>query len=102
MSKKQACPISPVGNRVVVRVEEASESKTKQGIVIPGFSQDGYKRGEVLAVGPGTYQDGILVPMTLKVGDKVVLGAHGYDEVKVGDEVYYVVIESSILAKLNN
>ena len=78
----------PLHDRVVVkRVEE--EQKTKGGIIIPDTAKEKPMQGEVLAVGPGARNEkGELVPMGVKVGDRVLFGKWSGTEVKLdGDEL---------------
>lgn len=91
--------LKPLHDRVLIKEDtESKEKKTSSGIIIPVTVQDdkGSKRGEVVAVGPGAHHDGKLVPISVKVGDKVLF--QWGDKVKIGDEEYYLVRESEILA----
>lgn len=74
--------IKPLHDRVVIRqVEEEQESAG--GIILPGSAQEKQNMGEVVAVGPGKASDsGNVVPMTVKVGDKVMFGQYSGQEVK--------------------
>lgn len=100
MAKKIS--ISPLGDRVVV--EPASrEEVSASGIIIPDTArQEKPERGTVVAVGPGKFDDGVLTPMTVKVGDKVLFSKYGFDEVKVDGVEYYILSESSVLAVITN
>jgi chaperonin GroES len=97
--------IIPLADRVLIRVkdEKEEENKNEFGIIIPDtVSREKPEQGEVVAVGEGKMTDeGTLLPMRVKVGDKVVFSKYGYDEVKVGDEEYLLVSEGSILAIIN-
>jgi chaperonin GroES len=100
MAKTETLSIKPLGDRVVVKPEE-KEQKTRGGILIPDTAnKEKPATGTVVAVGPGRHEDGKLVPMTLKVGDKILFSKYGYDEVKMGGEEYFVLSESSVLAVL--
>ncbi len=91
--------IKPLHDRVLIQEDtESKEKKTSSGIIIPVTVQDdkGSKHGTVVAVGPGAHDDGKLVPVSVKVGDKVLF--QWGDKVKIGDEEYYLVRESEILA----
>ena len=96
----QDISIKPLGDRVVVAPADANEEKVlASGIIIP--PKEGKERpaqGTVVAVGPGKYDDGELVPMTVKVGDTVLFAKYGYDEVTVDEKDYVILSESSILA----
>ena len=97
--KDIAKKIKPLADRVLVREnEEDAEKKTSFGIIIPaGAGEDkGGKRGEVVAVGPGRIEDGKIVKLSVSVGDKVIF--QWGDKIKVGDEEYFIVRESEILA----
>jgi chaperonin GroES len=53
-------------------------------------------------VGEGKWEGGKRLPMSIRVGDKVVFSRYGYDEVKIDDEEYYILREENILAVINN
>ena len=79
--------LKPLGDRVIVEVLEEEES-TVSGIVLPDTAKEKPQRGKVLAVGPGRYEDGKLVPLDVKKGDEVVFSKYGGTEVKVDGEEY--------------
>lgn len=92
--------IMPLGDRVVVRplTQEEAGTVSASGIIIADTgSKEKPEQGVVISVGAGKYDDGALVPMTVKEGDRVIFSKYGYDEVKVSGETYYVVSESNIL-----
>ncbi|MBO8126280.1 MAG: co-chaperone GroES [Firmicutes bacterium] len=91
--------IKPLADRVVVQVLE-SEEKTKSGIVLPDTAKEKPQQGKVLAVGPGKYENGNLVPMTVKEGDTVVFAKYAGTEIKLDGEEYLILRESDILATL--
>ncbi len=95
-------PIHPVSDRVVLKPLSPEEAgmKTASGIIIPDTAKEKPEQGRVVAVGPGKFEDGMRVPMNVKVGDRVLFSKYGYDEVKVNGVEYYVVSESNILAVL--
>ena len=90
----------PLHDRVVVkRVEE--ETKTKGGIIIPDTAKEKPMQGEILAVGPGARNDrGELVPMGVKVGDRVLFGKWSGTEVKIDGEELLIMKESDIMGVL--
>ena len=93
--------ISPLGARVLVEPDEAKKpkEKTDAGIYIPeSNSSEKPEQGRVIAVGEGEYQDGRLVPLRVKVGDRVIFSKYGYDEVKSEEKKYFVIKEENILA----
>ena len=89
--------IKPLGDRVVIKRLEAEE-KTKSGIVLTGAAKEKPQEAEILAVGPGATVDGKLVPMEVKVGDKVIYSKYSGTEVKIDGQEYIIVRESDILA----
>jgi len=92
--------IQPLADRVLVRREEVKE-KSASGIIIPDTAKtEKSKIGVVIAVGPGRFgEEGDLIPMTLKIGAKVIFNAGWDNEVDLGDdEEYFLVKESDILA----
>src|SRR5437764_9520425 len=91
--------LKPLGDRVIVEVLDEEES-TVSGIVLPDTAREKPQRGRVVAVGPGRYEDGELVPLDVKKGDEVVFSKYGGTEVKVGGEEYLILRESDILARV--
>ena len=91
--------LKPLGDRVIVEVLE-EEKSTVSGIVLPDTAKEKPQRGKVMAVGPGRYEDGKLVPLDVKKGDEVVFSKYGGTEVKISDEEYLILRESDILAKV--
>ena len=90
--------IKPLADRVVVKLVEAEE-KTKTGIFLTASAQEKPQVAEVVAVGPGAHtDDGKLIPMDVKVGDKVITGKYSGTEVKVDGVEYTIVKQSDILA----
>ena len=90
--------LQPLGDRVVVKPKEEQESKTPSGLVIPDTAKEKPQLGEVLAVGPGDYQDGERVPMDVEEGDVVVYSKYGGTEVKYEGEDYLILSSRDILA----
>ncbi len=103
MASAKKFPIKPLGDRVVIRpLEKQGEKKLASGIILPeAAGKEQAMRGEVVAVGAGKVEEGKLVAMTVKVGDKVICSNYGYDELKVDGEEYLILSESSILAVIN-
>ena len=90
--------IKPLGDRVVVKLVEAEE-KTKTGIFLTASAQEKPQVAEVVAVGPGAHtDDGKLIPMEVKVGDKVITGKYSGTEVKMDGIEYTIVKQRDILA----
>lgn len=100
MAKTEPITLSPLGDRIVV-LPLAKEDVTASGILIPDSAkQEKPERGTVVAVGPGKYDDGVLTPMSVKVGDTVLFSKYGFDEVKIDGKEYYILSESNVLAKI--
>jgi len=90
----------PLHDRVLVRRVEEDE-KTAGGIIIPDTAKEKPMQGEVLAVGPGTHDEkGKLVPLDVKVGDRVLFGKWSGSEVKIDGEELAIMKESDILGVL--
>lgn len=92
--------IKPLADRVVVKLAEAEET-TKGGIILAGSAKEKPQFAEVVAVGPGAKNDdGKVVPVSVKPGDKVITSKYSGTEVKIDDVEYTIVKESDILAVL--
>ncbi|GFP26600.1 chaperonin GroES [Candidatus Hakubella thermalkaliphila] len=89
--------LQPLADRVVVKPSE-SEEVTKSGIVLPDTAKEKPQEGEVIAVGPGKYEEGKRIPLEVKVGDKVIYSKYGGTEVKVEGVEHLILRESDILA----
>lgn len=102
--KKYAeAPIAPLGDRVLILPDtEISGKETPGGIFIPEtVDREKPQRGKVIAVGPGKRgDDNEIIPVGVKIGQRVIFSKYGYDEVKIDGTEYYLVSESSILAVL--
>ena len=91
--------LKPLGDRVIVEVLE-EEELTVSGIVLPDTAKEKPQRGKVLAVGPGRYEDGKLVPLDVKKGDEIIFSKYGGTEVKLGSDDVLILRESDVLAKV--
>ncbi|MEI2417047.1 co-chaperone GroES [Orrella sp. JC864] len=90
--------LRPLHDRVIIKRLD-NERKTASGIVIPDSAAEKPDQGEVLAVGPGKKtEDGKVLPVDLKVGDKVLFGKYAGQAVKVDGEELLVIREDEILA----
>lgn len=90
--------IKPLSDKVVTRMTEAEET-TKSGIILTAAAKEKPSVAEVVAVGPGAYdKNGNLIPMTVKVGDKVLVAKYSGTEVKLDGDDYSIVSLSDILA----
>ncbi|NYT79964.1 co-chaperone GroES [Alcaligenaceae bacterium] len=90
--------LRPLHDRVIVKRLD-NERTTASGIVIPESAAEKPDQGEVVAVGPGKKtEDGKVLPVDLKVGDKVLFGKYAGQAVKVDGEELLVIREEEILA----
>ena len=89
--------IQPLADRVVIKPLE-QESKTKSGIIIPDTAKEKSQKGKVIAVGKGKYEDGKLIPLSVKLGDIVLYKEYGGDEMKLESEEVMILKEEDILA----
>ena len=94
-----AVNITPLHDRVVVRRFEEKES-VKGGIIIPDSAKEKPQEGEVVAVGNGRREKGELIPLDVKVGDRVLFGKYSGNDIKIDDEELMILKEDEILAKL--
>ena len=87
----------PLQDRVVVKALDGEE-RTKGGIIIPDTAKEKPMQGKVVAVGPGARDEsGKILPMGVKVGDKVLYGKWSGTEVKIDGDELLIVKESDIL-----
>lgn len=101
MSKTEKLSIQPLGDRVVVQPSTRDEVSSS-GIIIPESAKaEKPERGVVVAVGKGRTEDGKIVPMSVAVGDTVLFSKYGFDEVKIDGQEYYILSESSVLARIS-
>ena len=90
--------LNPLADRVVIQPKEAEE-KTSGGIILPDTVKEKPVEGTIVAAGPGKVADnGELVKMDIKVGDKVLYGKYSGTEVTLGGEEYLIMRESDIFA----
>src|SRR3989344_6560213 len=86
--------LMPLGDRVLVKPLVSETKKTDSGIIIPEtVDKEKPEQGKVIAVGEGRYEDGKLVPMRVKKGQKIVFSKYGYDEIKINGEEFYIIEE---------
>ncbi|MGB9763154.1 MAG: co-chaperone GroES [Minisyncoccia bacterium] len=92
--------IKPLSDHIFV--EPLSEEKTtKAGIIIPDTAEEKPVTGVVVAIGPGrTTDDGKIIPMTVKVGDKILFTKYAPNEIKIDNKEYLVIREDDVLAIL--
>ena len=91
--------IKPLEDRIVVKALDA-EQTTASGLVIPDTAKEKPQEGEVIAVGPGRFNDDgdERIPLDISVGDKVIYSKYGGTEVKYGGEEYLILSGRDVLA----
>jgi chaperonin GroES len=96
---KVSVNIKPLEDRIVVKPLDA-EQTTASGLVIPDTAKEKPQEGEVIAVGPGRFnEDGDeRIPMDISVGDKVIYSKYGGTEVKYSGEEYLILSGRDVLA----
>ena len=89
--------LKPLQDRILLqRVEE--ETKTKGGIIIPDTAKEKPAEGKIIAVGGGRVgDDGKVIPLTVKPGDRVLFGKYSGTEVKIEGEEYLIMREDDVL-----
>jgi len=94
-----ATKIRPLHDRVIIkRIDE--EEKTKGGIIIPDTAKEKPQEGRVVAVGPGKQDDGKVIPLGVKAGDKILFGKYSGTEIKLDGEDHLILREDDILGVL--
>ena len=89
--------LRPLQDRVIVE-RIAEEEKTKGGIIIPDTAKEKPQEGKVVAVGKGKVtEDGKLLPLSVKAGDKILFGKYSGTEVKLNGNEYLIMREDDIL-----
>jgi chaperonin GroES len=89
--------IKPLEDRIVVKPLDA-EQTTASGLVIPDTAKEKPQEGEVLAVGPGRFEEGNRLPLDVKVGDTVLYSKYGGTEVKYSGQEYLILSARDVLA----
>jgi chaperonin GroES len=88
--------IRPLGEKVLVKPAESKEVK-KGGIIIPDTAKEKPQEGEIIAVGTGKRtEDGKIMALDVKVGDKILFGKYSGTEVKIDDVEYLIMSQDDI------
>ncbi|MFN8644113.1 MAG: co-chaperone GroES [Candidatus Binatia bacterium] len=89
-------PVRPLHDRIIVkRVEE--EARSKGGIIIPDTAKEKPQEGRVVAVGPGRTEDGKLIGLDLKKGDRILFAKYAGTEIKLDGEDHIIMREEDVL-----
>lgn len=93
--------ITPLHDRVIVQPKEAEE-QTKGGIILPDTAQEKPIEGTIVAVGKGKItEDGKVIDMNVKVGDKILYGKYSGSEINIEGVEYLIMRESDIYGIIN-
>ena len=93
--------IQPLGDRVLVKPVESKEVK-RGGIIIPDTAKEKPQEGEVVAVGKGKMtEDGKILPMDVKPGDRILYGKYSGSEIKIDEVEHLIMHQDDILGILN-
>jgi chaperonin GroES len=95
-----AVNITPLHDRVLVKRIEEKES-VRGGIIIPDTAKEKPQEGEVIAVGSGRREKGEIIPLDVKVGDRILFGKYSGTDIKIEDQEYLILREEDILAKIS-
>ncbi|TMA46888.1 MAG: co-chaperone GroES [Deltaproteobacteria bacterium] len=89
--------IRPLQDRVIVRRIEEKEERSVGGIIIPDTAKEKPQEGKVVAVGKGRREDGKLIAVDVKAGDRVLFGKYTGSEIKIDGEEHLILREEDIL-----
>jgi len=93
--------IRPLGDRVVVKPMD-KEKQERGGLIIPDTAKEKPQEGEIVAAGKGkTTEDGKLIPMDVKVGDKILYGKYSGTEIKMDGDEYLIMHQEDVLGVLD-
>lgn len=94
-----ALKLKPLADRVIVEPADDSAETSAGGIIIPDTAKEKPQQGKIVAAGPGrTTDEGKTIPLSVKIGDKVIYSKYAGTEYKEGATEYLIVRESDILA----
>jgi chaperonin GroES len=101
VSKAKSLGVRPLGDRVLIRPTKEEERRVGALILPATGEREKPDTGIVVAAGEGKLVDGKLVPLSVKVGDKVMFSKYSYDELKLDNEEYYIIKEDNIFAVIS-
>ncbi len=92
--------LRPLYDRILIKRVEEQET-VKGGIIIPDSAKEKPQEGEVVAVGNGKKaEDGKIIPLDVKKGDRVLFGKYSGNDIKIDDQEYLILREDEILGVL--
>jgi chaperonin GroES len=94
--KESTMNVRPLHDRIVIKRIEEKET-IKGGIIIPDTAKEKPQEGEVMAVGKGKREKGELIPLDVKVGDRILFGKYSGTEIKLEDQEYLIIREDEVL-----
>ncbi len=90
--------VKPLADRVLIKAKEVEETR-RGGIIIPDTAKEKPQEGTIISVGPGKLdENGKLIPMTLKQGDRIIFSKYAGTEITIDGEELLIMRESDILA----
>jgi len=93
-----ATKIRPLADRLLVKRLEESEQKSAGGIIIPDTAKEKPQEGKVVAVGRGKLNDdGKVIPLDVKAGDRILFGKYSGSEIKIDGEEHLILREEDVL-----
>jgi chaperonin GroES len=92
-----AIRVRPLQDRVIVKRVEEQEQKSAGGIIIPDTAKEKPQEGKVVAVGPGRREDGKVLTVDVKVGDRILFGKYSGTEIKLDGQEHLILREEDIL-----
>lgn len=93
-----AIKVRPLADRLIVKRLEAAEEKSAGGIIIPDSAKEKPSEGKVVAVGKGKIgDDGKVIPMNVKAGDRILFGKWSGNEIKIDGEEHLIMREDDVL-----
>lgn len=93
--------IRPLHDRIIIKgIDE--EQKTPGGIIIPDTAKEKPQEGKVIAVGEGRRDDGKLIPLDVKKGDRVLFGKYAGTEIKIDGEDHLILREDDVLGVIES
>jgi chaperonin GroES len=94
--------IRPLHDRIVVKRLDEQDEKTAGGLIIPDTAKEKPQQGEVVAVGNGKRtEDGKVLPMDVKVGDRILFGKYSGSDIKLSGVEYLIMREDEVLGVLS-
>jgi chaperonin GroES len=101
LEKEITMNVRPLHDRIVIKRIEEKET-VKGGIIIPDTAKEKPQEAEVMAVGKGKREKGELIPLDVKVGDRILFGKYSGTEIKLDNEEYLIIREDEVLGVIEH